>query len=136
MTASGFTERPSIGTSRVLSAPALAVVLASTRSRAQLDACLASLLPQCQRSAVSLVVVRADSPDAVAQLRADTPGIRVIGASPSASKRELRRLGMVEAASDIVALTDDDQVRDPNWVSGLRQGRRMPNEPGASDSSA
>jgi hypothetical protein len=123
--APGHSQRHSLGASRIGGTPEVAVVLASTRSRAQLDACLASLIPQCRTAGVSLVVVRADTQDAVERLRSDAPGVRIVAAPPSATARELRTLGMLEAAGDIVALTDDSSVRDAAWVDPLRRARRI-----------
>jgi len=105
----------------------VAVVVTSNGSRTQLDACLASLLPQCVRSDVRLVIVRADSTEALEHLRRAVPAARVISAPASASVRELRRIGMREAAGDIVGMTDDVQPRDDTWVASLQQGRRVAN---------
>jgi len=116
-----------MGAPRIGGAPDVAVVLTSNGSRTQLDACLASLIPQCQRSDVRLVIVRADSTDAVEHLRSAVPAANVIAAPASASVRELRRIGMRDAAGDIVGMIDDTRPRGEAWVASLQQGRRVAN---------
>lgn len=99
--------------------PAISVVVASNRSRALLDACLASLRPQCQRTNAELIVVRAGEAAEVQALRAAYPWARIIAGLPTASIPELRGLGMLEAHGDIVALTEDHCVADDAWVETL-----------------
>jgi glycosyltransferase involved in cell wall biosynthesis len=116
--------RPSDGTGRLasLAVPHVSVVVASNRSRALLDDCLASLLGQCERARAELIVARDDDDEAIAALARDYPAVRVIPVKRGASIPELRGAGMREATGDIVMLTEDHCVPGPRWVDELCLG--------------
>ena len=101
--------------------PTISVVVASNRSRALLDACLASLLPQCRRTNAQLIVARAAPAPEIETLRGAIPGASFVPAPVSATIPQLRALGMAEATGDIVALTEDHCVADDAWVETLLQ---------------
>ena len=106
--------------------PAISVVVASNRPRALLDACLASLLPQCERASAELIVARAGTAAELHELRTAMPDVCFVAAPPSATIPQLRGLGMAESTGDIVALTEDHCVADDAWVETLLQHAHDP----------
>jgi len=103
------------------SAPTVSVVVASNRDKALLQACLGSLLGQCQRLNAELLVARAGTSSDVASLGKTYPSVRFLAASVDASIPQLRALGMAQASGDVVALTEDHCLADENWVEALTQ---------------
>jgi glycosyltransferase involved in cell wall biosynthesis len=99
--------------------PTISVVIASHREVALLDACLASIVPQCTRIGAELIVARAGEPDDVAGLARANPAARFVAAPAGATIPQLRGLGMAEATGDIVALTEDHCIADPHWLEAL-----------------
>lgn len=111
--ASGPRLRPKTDT------PNITIVVASNRSRVLLNACLASLIPQCKRASAELIVARACTGWELVELRAAMPSVGFVAAPASATIPQLRGLGMAEATGDIVALTEDHCVADDAWVETL-----------------
>ena len=113
--------RSSDGTGRLQSVavPHVSVVVASNRSRALLDDCLAALLDQCQRARAELIVARDDDDEGLAAIAQDYPSVRVVPVRRGATIPELRGAGMREATGDIVMLTEDHCVPGPRWVEEL-----------------
>ena len=101
------------------SAPTVSVVVASNRDRALLQACLGSLLGQCQRLGAELLVARAGAASEVAALAKTYPSIRFVSAPVEASIPQLRAIGMGQASGDVVALTEDHCIADEKWVESL-----------------
>lgn len=113
--------RSSDGTGRLqaVGAPHVSVVVASNRSRALLDDCLAALLGQCERARAELIVARDDDDEGLEALAEAYPSVRVVPVRRGASIPELRGAGMREATGDIVMLTEDHCVPGPRWVEEL-----------------
>jgi glycosyltransferase involved in cell wall biosynthesis len=109
---------------RLADAPTVSVVVASCRERGLLDACLASLLPQCRTHGAAVVVARADSPEGVADLQRVYPEVRFVPAPLDATIPQLRGQGLAEADGDIVALTEDHCVAAPDWIAQLAAAPR------------
>lgn len=100
--------------------PSLSVVVASFRERPLVDACLASLLPQCRALGAETIVARACSdPVEIAEMEAAYPSVRFVRAPADATIPQLRAAGMAAAGGDIVALTEDHCVVAPDWVPQL-----------------
>jgi len=110
----------------VAAAPAITIVVASNRSRALLNSCLASLLPQSERASAELIVARAGTVIELHELQRAMPRVRFVHAPPTASIPQLRGLRMAESAGDIVALTEDHCVADDAWVQTLLQHAQDP----------
>src|SRR6476620_10971664 len=89
------------------SGPTVSVVVASNRDKTLLQACLGSLLGQCQRLNAELLVARAGTASDVAALGKTYPSVRFVTAPADASIPQLRAMGMAQAAGDVVALTED-----------------------------
>lgn len=103
-------------------APLVSVVVASSRSADLLAACLDSLIDQCRWARAELIVARpadAENADAIFAAR---PSVRVVVTPSGTSVPMLRATGMRTATGDIVALTEDNCVADPNWVVALVRG--------------
>ena len=103
------------------SAPTVSVVVASNRDKALLQACLGSLLGQCQRLNAELLVARAGAAPDVAALAKTYPAVRFVTAPTDSSIPQLRAMGMAQAYGDVVALTEDHCIADANWVETLTQ---------------
>lgn len=101
------------------SPPLLSVVVASPRRRAVLDACLASLVPQCEAQGAELLVARAEDSAGTAALAAAYPGARVVAAGVGADIPRLRGAGLAAAGGEFVLLTEDHCVPAPDWVATL-----------------
>ena len=101
------------------SGPTVSVVVASNRDKSLLQACLGSLLAQCQRLNAELLVARAGASSEVSALGKTYPSVRFIAAPAEATIPQLRAIGMGQAAGDIVALTEDHCIADENWVEAL-----------------
>jgi GT2 family glycosyltransferase len=97
------------------------VVIASNRDRALLQACLGSLLGQCQRLSAELLVARAGAAAELTSLSKTYPAVRFVPAPADASIPQLRAIGMAQASGDVVALTEDHCIADENWVESLTQ---------------
>ena len=101
------------------STPTVSVVVASNRDKALLQACLGSLLGQCQRLNAELLVARAGSSSDLGALTKTYPSVRFIAAPVESTIPQLRALGMAQASGDVVALTEDHCIADENWVEAL-----------------
>ena len=99
--------------------PTISVVVASSATLDLLSASLRALEARCARVSAQLIVVRACPDSELEELRASMPEARFLFAPPGATHRELRRLGMAQAAGDIVAFTSDHQVIDDAWAAVL-----------------
>jgi len=95
------------------------VIVASSATPDLLSASLGALEPRCARVSAQLIVVRACLDSELEPLRASMPQVRFLSAPAGATHRELRRLGMAQAAGDIVAFASDHQVIDDAWAALL-----------------
>lgn len=109
---------------RLSECPMLSVVVASRGSRAQLEACLASLVPLCRSGGVETVIVRAGNAGDVAALSTTLPELRIVFAPPGSSMQQLRAVGMNVVGGDIVALVEDDGPVDPDRIAALVRAQR------------
>jgi glycosyltransferase involved in cell wall biosynthesis len=105
-------------------APTVAVVVASKGSRAALSECLASLVPHCLGAGAELVVPRADTPSAVAELSLAYPYVRFLFAPPRTTVRELRQAGLAAVGAAVVDFVDDGGCRTIPGVRWLERTRR------------
>jgi glycosyltransferase involved in cell wall biosynthesis len=97
----------------------ISVTVAANRSLELLQACLASLVPQCTAHSAELIVVRSGPAGELGQLAREWPTARFIAAPAEASIPQLRGLGLQAATGDFVALTEDHCVAAPDWLSSL-----------------
>ena len=94
-------------------------MVASFRERALLDACLSSLLPQCEEVGAALVVARAGAAEELSELERSYPQVRFVRASQNTSLPRLRGMGLAAVDRDVVALTEDHCVAGPDWLAQL-----------------
>lgn len=104
---------------RLSETPTISVVVASFRERRLLDACLASLLPQCREHSAELVVARAGPVTEFRQLEREYPTVLFVPGPEDATLPYLRGAGLAAAEGDIVALTEDHCVAAPDWIAQL-----------------
>jgi hypothetical protein len=105
--------------------PLASVVVASNRDRALLDACLASIIPQCAAEDAELIVARAASPDTRQALAKAHPTVRFVWSDPGTDIPRLRGEGMRRARGSVVALTEDHCVATPGWLRALMDGAQQ-----------
>lgn len=120
---------------RLGDAPTISVVVASCRERDLLDACLASLLPECRAHGASITVARATSQAEIEMLAREYPYVQFVLAPPGTTTPQLRALGLAAADGDVVALTEDHRFVASDWVARLASasGTRSGEESGAAD---
>ncbi len=102
----------------------VSVVVASKRSRSLLEASLGALLPQCADRGAEVIVARADSPAELADLARRFPHVRVVAAPAGSDIPRLRGTGMLQAAGDLVAVTEDHCLAQPGWLKELATAAR------------
>lgn len=100
--------------------PDIGVTVASFRDRPVLDACLASLVPQCERARAPLVVARADDERSIDALSAAYPSVTFIRVPQGSDLPRIRGAALRGATGALVALTEDHCVADADWVARLR----------------
>lgn len=101
----------------------VSVVVASHCERALLDACLASLLPQCREEGAEIVVARPEDRGDLEELRSEYPSVRLQPAPAGSEVPVLRGVGLGAAGGRTVALTEDHCVAGRGWLSALLEGR-------------
>lgn len=99
--------------------PTLSVVVASKSDRHALQACLTSLLEQCERMRAEVVVARASSSAELSVLSKLYPGVSFVPAAPDTPFPELRALGFSHAAGDVVAIMEDHCAVDAHWLESI-----------------
>jgi GT2 family glycosyltransferase len=102
----------------------VSVVIVSRGDTADLEACMNRLSGPCRRFDAEILVV-APLPEAeVAALRKRFPGARIIAAPADLGESDLRALGIMEAGGDIVAFTEDCDLRGEEWIGVLERRAR------------
>lgn len=101
--------------------PDISVVIASFRDGQVLDACLRSLIPQCEDASVELIVARADEPSALSALASAFPAVRFVPVARNADLPRIRGAGLAAATGQLVVLTEDHCVADVHWVDTMRR---------------
>jgi len=104
---------------RMSEAPAISVVIVSSREPADLDACLQSLLPRCHEFGMEILVVRAETAEDLERMARAYTSVRFIAAHPRSRVANLRACGVAEAAGDIVAITEDAGAITDAWLAPL-----------------
>jgi len=104
---------------RLASAPTVSIVVASVGPRAQLEACIAVLLPECTGAGVELVVVRSTDAEEFRGLQNRYRAALFMPAPDGSSLKVLRNFGLAAAEGDIVALVDDTCLPDEDWLRHL-----------------
>ncbi|MGE0555680.1 MAG: glycosyltransferase family 2 protein [Gemmatimonadales bacterium] len=95
------------------------VVVASRQAPAELGACLAALVPQCERSGSELIVARDGAAAPIDQLLERYPGVTLVIGPSDASIPVLRGLGLAASTGDPVALTEDHLIPAADWLERL-----------------
>ncbi len=99
--------------------PHITVVLASLRARPIVEAALATLVPQCRRAGVRLVVARRALESDEAWIAQAAPDCLVVPCHPDDDVPRIRGRGLATASGDWVALTEDNCIADPTWLDRL-----------------
>jgi hypothetical protein len=109
----------------------ISVVVSSIRSPDMLEACLASLRPQCDAVGAELIVARATPASGRASASSGTNppgGVRFVPVAEDASEPVVRSAGVAAAGGEWVILTEDHCIADPMWLH--RMMAALPTESG------
>lgn len=114
----------SLGGRGSLSERRLTVAICTHDRSANLEQCLASLLPlvlagDAESTAEVLVVDNAPSDDATERLVAQLPGVRYVREDMTGLDFARNR-AVAEATGEVIAFLDDDVEVDRGWLTGLR----------------
>jgi hypothetical protein len=120
MSAASFSYRPAYaGQPRRGALPRVSVVIVSTGSPSQLDACLAALGVRQGVADAELIVVAADHASSLSAVMTAYADIRLVAAPPGSTVGQLRTLGVAEAKGDVVAMLESDRVVPDKWLEAL-----------------
>lgn len=108
------------------STPTFSIVVVSRGDFDALCACVERLEHSCARlEAEIIIVVQGTIADSVSLQKRFTTA-RVVPAPADAGGGDLRGLGMLEAGGDIVAFTEDCQMRGEEWIAVLERRAKGP----------
>jgi glycosyltransferase involved in cell wall biosynthesis len=103
------------------------VVVASIVGPPFIDNCLASLEGQSRRLGAEVIVVACGTDAYAGRIARAFPWVRLIHCRERETVPELRRLGVLEASGEIVAIIEEHCVAELNWLEvaldGLADGR-------------
>lgn len=119
MTADPYIEEGNAG-----GAPRTSVVVASCRATSLLEACLASLVPQCQSCRAEIIVARNVTEPELDLLRQGYPKVRFLAVPASRSIPLLRAAGLKAARGAVIACTEDHCVAASDWLQQLLRASR------------
>jgi Glycosyl transferase family 2 len=95
--------------------PALSVVVVTLGGRPYVIRCLEALMRQTDADNVEIVVPCDDRISDVPSLQAQFPAVCFVRIEGWCTYAELRAIGVVQAQGEVVALTEDHCVPDPQW---------------------
>lgn len=99
--------------------PKVSVVIASVVGPPFIDDCIASVLAQVGAPSFEVIVVDCHGPENVARLTSKFPGVRILGRKQRETVPHLRRIGLEQANSEIVAIIEEHCLADKNWLAVL-----------------
>ena len=115
---------PAIEKENADDAPRTSVVVASCRTTSLLEACLASLRPQCKMCQAELIVARNVAEAELELLRQNYPEVRFLAVPESRGIPLLRAAGLKAARGSVVAFTEDHCVAATDWLQQLLRASR------------
>lgn len=119
--------------------PRLSVVIASVNGRPYLDECLAALERQEGGIPAEVLVADCVGPEVVSYVESEHPEVRLIAFSEPKSVPALRAAGILAAEGEIVAITEDHCIPEPDWYRAMVESHRRHPQPavgGAVDNAA
>jgi hypothetical protein len=100
------------------------VVVVSRGDLEALESCMGRLTAPCRRFGAEIVIVAPVSSAEQMVLRSRFPAARVVAAPADLGESDLRGLGILESVGDIVAFTEDCELRGEEWLSVLERRSR------------
>lgn len=100
--------------------PLASIVILNWNGKPYLEACLDSVLHQCDGKYEVLLVDNGSTDGSSAYVREKYPSVRVIDAGSNLGFAGGNNLGVRSAAADIVVLLNNDSVVQPGWLLALR----------------
>lgn len=108
------------------STPTFSIVVVSRGDLDALCACVERLEQSCRRLDAEVVIVVPGTIAEATSLQQRFASARVVPAPADAAGGDLRGLGMLEAGGDIVAFTEDCQMRGEEWIAVLERRAKGP----------
>ncbi|MCS6926187.1 MAG: glycosyltransferase [Candidatus Binatia bacterium] len=105
--------------------PECAVVVASFRPGPLIDRCLAALLAQQGIDRPEIVVVDSSGDGTAERLQRDFPGVTVIALPQQTHQALARNIGVAHTRAPFVAITDQDCIVPPDWLTRLLAWHRQ-----------
>jgi hypothetical protein len=99
----------------------VSIVIISRGDAAVLESCMTRLGEPCRRFGAEMVIVVSGATSEIATLRKRHPEARVIAAAADMAHDDLRGVGLLEASGDIVAFTEDGDMRGAEWLAVLER---------------
>lgn len=109
--------------------PTLSIVIASVNGRPYLDACLEALARQEGGPPAEVLVADCVGAEVTSFVEAEHPGVRLIAFDRPKSVPELRSAGILASRGDIVAITEDHCIPQPDWYRSLVESHRRHPQP-------
>src|SRR5512135_3455501 len=100
--------------------PLASIVILNWNGKPYLEACLDSVLHQCDGKYEVLLVDNGSTDGSSAYVREKYPSVRVIDAGSNLGFAGGNNLGVRSAAANIVVLLNNDSVVQPGWLLALR----------------
>ena len=104
--------------------PRISVVIASINGRPYIDECLQALERQRGDVASQVIVVDCVGPSVTNYVRSRHPGVEVIAFDEPQSVPALRAAGILAARGEIIAITEDHCIPEPDWLESLDRAHR------------
>lgn len=104
--------------------PRLSVIIASVNGLPYLEECLRSLEQQSARAEAEVIVVDRCGGQTASCVRDKFPWVVLIAGPERHSIPELRALGMLRAAGEILVITEDHCIAPPTWYEEILRAHR------------
>lgn len=96
--------------------PRISVVIASLVGPPFIDECLMSLEAQAREAGAEVIVVACGDTAYAQRIARSFPWVRVIHRSERETVPDLRRLGVLEASGEIIAIIEEHCLAAPDWL--------------------
>lgn len=119
--------------------PHISVVIASINGRKYLERCLAALAVQQGTVPAEVIVADCVGPSVADYVRQEHPDVKLIAFDEPKSVPDLRAAGILVATGEIIAITEDHCIPEPDWYEAMSASHERHDNPaigGAVDNAA
>lgn len=99
--------------------PQLSIIIASVNGRPYLDACLEALTRQASSAVAEVIVADCVGPEVTGYVESQFPEVRLIAFEEPMSVPELRSAGIRASAGEIIVITEDHCIPEPDWYDSI-----------------